>query len=603
MANIFDLYVNGIVNGTSTDDLITILVANGATISSGDGNDVIIIGAAYNSTVDAGAGNDVVDVLYSSNSTFIGGAGNDLMVNISGSATMYGDAGNLTSPVPLNLFFNPASFTDQTVVFSAPDPNFGSDKMYGTMGNDYMSGDSGSITNLLTFYTASTTGGAHQSMLFELTNSPAHFGNDLMYGGAGNDRMDGDADVTAGFVLDPASTHGATAIASGVGSQATAIFYSDKNSFNFGSDTMYGGDGNDTINGDVSVDAHEVAFGVATATGGGTATSIFQTADELIAYGADVISGGNGDDIIFGDGRLNSHIALGGTASANGAGSVARIIDDVGIDVHDHVTRVPLRDVLANDTLSGDAGNDTIYGDTKSYYNEADGGTATALNGGTASSRYMVDGSVVSFGKDTISGGAGNDSLIGDSLSTELEVVAGTATGTGASVTVGFINFTQTMGDDTISGNDGNDRIIGDVLKYDLLDNVLSVSTVAGHIRVADHFNNSITFGNDTLSGGAGCDNFITAVELSTDNKLVAAGFDKILDFSKTDDTLTFVGTDKATLAAHTTITHSGCDSIINFDGGAGGLLTLTNLNISSLNDITTVFLPDASSLMGTFAG
>lgn len=603
MSNIFDLYVDGLLSGTNKNDLVNILIANGASISTGDGNDIIIIGYAYNTLVDAGAGNDTINVVFSSNSIFIGGTGNDYMVTISGSAAMYGDAPNIVAPVPLNLFFNPSSFTDQSVVFTVPPTGFGNDTMFGSFGDDLICGDSGSVVNLLTFYTASTASGQSQSMLFDLTNSALNFGNDTIYGGAGNDRINGDADTSGGFTLDPNSTPGATAIASGLASQATAIFYSDKNSFNFGNDTIFGGDGNDFINGDVSVDAREVAFGIATATNGGHATSILSTSEELISYGNDQISGGNGDDIIFGDGRLNSHIAVGGAAYADGIGSVARVIDTVGIDVHDQVTRVPLVTLLGNDTITGDAGNDTIYGDSKSYYNEADGGTATALNGGIASSSYSVDGSVVNFGKDNISGGAGNDTLVGDSLSTQLVVVAGTATGAGASATVGFINFTQTLGDDVLSGGDGNDRLLGDVLQYDLLDSVLSVSTVLGHIRVADHFNNSITFGNDVMSGGAGQDNFITAVELSLDNKLVAEGFDKILDFNKLDDTLTFVGTDKTTLLNHTTITHNGADSIINFDGGAGGSITLQNVNITSLSDITVVVVADPAPLAATFQG
>ncbi len=602
--NIFELYVKGLLNGSDDSDLIAILIAKNAEISSGDGDDSIYIGYAVNSTINSGAGKDSILVASSSGSTLIGGLGDDCMISVLGSAKMYGDQGDSVSQVPIFLFFNPSSFTTQNVVFTIPATGFGNDTMYGGTGDDLMCGDSGSIENQVIFQTASTGAGQQQTMQFELTGAQLVFGNDVIYGGGGNDRINGDADLTQGFVLAPGTTPGATAIANGVNAQATATFITNNNAFIFGHDHINAGDGNDIVNGDVSVVANEAAFGVATAKNGGQATSNFSTTNEFIIYGHDHISGGKGNDIVFGDGRDNSHNAVGGSAYADGAGSVAKVLDWVGFNLLPGLeSHLPLITTLGNDVISGDAGNDTIYGDTKSYFNEAIGGTATALNGGTALSVYVVDGTIVTYGKDQLSGGDGNDKIVGDTLSTELVLTQGTAVGVGATVVTSIINFTQSMGDDNIFGGGGNDLILGDCLDYTLLDTTLSVSTVGGHLRVADHFNNSITFGNDLMSGGSGCDNFITSVALSTNNKLIAQGFDKITDFNVASDILTFVGTTMAILTAHTQFVYSGNDTVIKFDGGVGGSITLQNVNVSCLGDLNITTLADSSTLSGQFTG
>ncbi|MBX9805836.1 MAG: hypothetical protein K2Y18_08820 [Alphaproteobacteria bacterium] len=608
MANIINLFATGEIDGTSLNDLFLIGKAYNATLNGFAGNDSINVVYSINSLLDGGEGNDTLVVLSSGPgvTTMIGGSGNDTISGSFGNFAMYGDAGNSIGPFPVPYFFQlfyPNGGAVQEVVITAPATGFGDDVMYAGSGGDFMSGDAGVVENQVIFQTAQTSTNQSLSMLFELTLSIAKFGNDTLYGGSGNDVIVGDADTSAGFSLSPDSTPGATAIANGTNSIATALFYSDKNQFLFGADKIFGGDGNDVINGDLSVDAHEVAFGVATAYNGGHATSIFQTSEELILYGNDTISGGNGNDIIYGDGKLNSHDALGGTAYADGVGSDARIIDDVGIDVHDHVTRLPLINTSGNDVINGDAGNDTIYGDHKLYFNEAIGGTATALNGGIASSSYMVDGSVITFGKDTLSGGAGNDKIVGDVLTTKIEVAQGTAIGAGASVAVSFKNFGQTMGDDIISGGAGNDMIVGDALEFSLAYAGLSLSTVAGHVRVADSNNNSITWGNDVMSAGGGLDNFITAVALSTNNKLVAQGFDVIKDFNVCDDVLTFVGTNMSTLLNHTSLAYNSGDTILKFDGGAGGSITLQDIHVNSMADLHINVLANASTLVGLFPG
>jgi Ca2+-binding RTX toxin-like protein len=607
MATILSTIATSEVDGTNFDDFMLIGTAYNTTIDAMGGKDSIVVGYSVNSVINGGDGNDSMVVLASGpgTTTMIGGIGNDTMVSGLGHYAMYGDAPNIVSPVPLFLFFNQASFTNQVVTFSAPDTGFGDDIMYAGNGGNFMNGDSGSVENDIFFHTSQTGANQHQSMLFELTLSIAHFGNDTMYGGSGNDTINGEADTTGGFTLGVGSTSGSTAIADGINSQATALFYSDKNAFLFGTDKIFGGDGDDVINGDLSVDAFEVAFGVATATNGGQATSILANSADVIIYGNDIVSGGNGNDIIAGDGLINSHQATGGSASADGAGSVARVLDSVGIDVHDHVTHDPLKDISGNDVISGDAGNDTIYGDHKIYYNEAVGGTATAAHGGIAFSSYEVDGSVVIFGNDTISGGAGNDKIVGDVLSTEVEVVAGTANGVGASVSVAFNDFKQIMGDDIITGGSGSDLIVGDCLEYSLPYSGLTVSTASGHVRIADSHNNSITWGNDMMSAGSGVDNFITAVALSTDpaHKLVAQGNDVIQNFSVSNDKLTFVGTDMSTLVNHTSVVSSGNDTIIKFDGGDGGSITLQNVHVNSLSALHVDVLANPSTLMSLFPG
>ena len=609
MAIIIKLFGTDEIEGTDFSDLFLIGKAYNATLNGLGGNDCITVAYSKNSLLDGGAGNDTLVVLSSGPgvTTMIGGTGNDTLSGTCGNFAMYGDAGNALNPFPLPFFFDlfyPNGGTVQQVVFTVPPTGFGDDIMTAGSGDDFMSGDAGSIENQVIFHTAQATTNQNLNMSFELTLSVLKFGNDTMYGGGGNDVMNGDADTSAGFSLSPDSTPGATAIANGSNSRASATFTSNKNQFLFGADKIFGGDGNDIINGDLSVDANEVAFGVATATNGGIALSNFGTGDELILYGNDTISGGNGNDIIFGDGKLNSHTATGGTAYAESTGSFAAVSDHVGFILNIPVMiRAPLLNTSGNDIISGDAGNDTIYGDHKIYYNEANGGTATAVDGGIASTRYIVDGTIITFGKDTLSGGAGNDKIVGDVLSTELEVNAGQAIGANATSEVQFIDFAQIMGDDTISGGAGNDMIVGDALEFALAYAGLSLSTVAGHVRVADSNNNSITWGNDVMSGGAGKDNFITAVALSTNNELVSQGFDVIKDFNVHDDTLTFVGTNMATLLAHTTLSYSSGDTILKFDGGAGGSITLEDIHVNSMANLNINVLANASTLVGLFPG
>jgi len=105
------------------------------------------------------------------------------------------------------------------------------------------------------------------------------------------------------------------------------------------------------------------------------------------------------------------------------------------------------------------------------------------------------------------------------------------------------------------------------------------------------------------MSGGSGCDNFVTTVAMTTDSshKMIAQGFDVIKDFSLCDDKLTFVGTDMTTLVAHTSLVQSGCDTVIKFDGGAGGSITLQNVNVNSLSAIHIDVLADASTIASHF--
>lgn len=553
MANIFSIYSNSTVMGTSDDDNITVILSDDAIV--------------------------------------IGGAGNDSIRVINGDATIYGDAGNQSATVPveflIDTFGAPGPFGQLSFSTSASTTQLGSNTIYAGNGNDYIYGDTGTFDLYIDFQTSSaTTPSANVSKFFNFTEQTQYFGDNIIYAGNGNDVIFGSADAAEIHAL---SANGVTSIASALGARATSTFWTTNNLFVFGDAYINVGNGNDIITGSTSAQNFDPGGGIAEATNGGIATSRFLTAGDELQYGNNVIVAGNGDDIIYGVGQYISHVTVGGDAIADGVGSTANVIDRVGA-VPALGLNNPVSTIMGNNTITVGSGDDIVFGNVEYYNNSLTGGTATATNGGTASSSFIIDGTIVKFGNAIINAGSGEDILVGDALTTSLSVTPGTATidqalGSTVIVNASIINFQQIMGNNIINGGAGDDIIVGHALNFSLLDSTLSSSIVNGHVQIADHANNTILWGNDVLSGGGGHDNFVTTLILNNQNKLVTQGFDEITDFNIAKDTLTFVGiNDMATLTNHTTLTHSNGGTTINFDGG--GSITLDHVNVNSLSNL-----------------
>jgi hypothetical protein len=540
-----------IINGTNSSNTLNGNPTDNNTIN-GKGGDDIITGGFLADYIDGGSGNDII----------------------------YGDQGDSS----LNVFI-PAGLTISTPPILVV---FGNDNIEGGNGNDFISGDQGITTANIIFATSLAINGHTVISDFSLNLSET-WGNDTINGGNGNDIVWGD--VVA--IATNAPTNGSTAIADGTGSHAIANVTINHNVFTFGNDTIDGGNGNDILIGDLTVEGHEPGGGIANATNNGIAESNFYHVNDTNITGSDLIYGGTGDDDIYGDADINSHEIVGGDATADTGGTATTLFSIIGS-----------YQGFASDTLYGNEGNDTIIGDTEIYYNTLTGGTATAHNGGVATSILEVVDTVIDYGNDTINGGVGNDILIGDARSSIIEIEEpGTATqdsGGIASVHVNFINFSQNFGNDVMIGDNGNDIFVGDTLEYELVSDELTSSIVTigstNYVRIEDNAGgNNIRWGNDTMTGGNGADKFVWTLFETTAGKVGTQGFDKVTDFDVANDTLAFghvadrngdLVVNLSDVIQSTTVTHSSGNTVFTFDGG--GSITLMNTNINSLSDIHT---------------
>ena len=202
-------------------------------------------------------------------------------------------------------------------------------------------------------------------------------GSDTVIGGAGNDTIiagvdtfsdyesDDPAFPTLGFLSDPNTDDGRDSVEGGDGDDS--LLTGDD------ADSISGGAGNDFVDGGIDDDLISGDAG----------------ADTLLGrHGSDTIAGGLGDDLVVGSGPAGLAIPDAGDPQA-------------------------LND---RDLLSGDGGNDTLFG----------GDDDDTLLGGTGNDR--LDGGI---DEDSLSGGDGDDTLIGG------------------------------QGADTIDGGDGRDTILG----------------------------------------------------------------------------------------------------------------------------------------------
>lgn len=251
-----------------------------------------------------------------------------------------------------------------------------------------------------------------------------------VYGGGGNDTLDGGSglDRLYGEAGDDTlrGNGGADQLAGGGGN--------DTLEGGAGDDRLLGEDGNDVLNGHDGVDDLR---------GGG---------------GNDTLSGGRGNDRLSGD--------LGDDSVSGGDGDDYLVGGD-GIDTLDGGAGLDLLYGSAgNDTLEGGDGDDQLYG----------GNDQDTLRGGGGNDKLRGE-----LGDDRLEGGVGADDLSGSDGN---DVLLG---GEEADVLIGG------GGNDTLDGGAGNDRLEG----YDG-DDILNGGDGADALRGGG--------GNDTLSGGNDAD-------------------------------------------------------------------------------------------------
>ncbi len=240
-----------------------------------------------------------------------------------------------------------------------------------------------------------------------------------------------------------------------------------------GADTLRGGDGADTVNGGGDGDSLDGRGGNDTLNGDAGDDALL---GGTLALGNDTLNGGTGTDTADYSARTAAiATSIDGVANDGTTGET----DNVKIDV---------------ENVTAGSGNDTLTGYT----------TANVLSGGGG--RDFLDGD---SGNDTLDGGAGDDILTGG-VGTDLVTYASRAAAVTLSIDgvandgeagIGELDDIRTDVE-SVTGGAGNDTLTGGALA-DTLSGGAGVDTISGGAG-ADTLNGDD--GDDVLEGGAGGD-------------------------------------------------------------------------------------------------
>jgi Ca2+-binding RTX toxin-like protein len=561
------------MNGSTSLDL-SALNFSGTTgiarfeINGGNGTETIH-GTAIADVFNGNGGSDIVfgeggnDTITSTGDigTYDGGADDDLMIAGLGDETMIGGTGIDT--IDLRSWNGPYTFDMSTgVVVQWPNESFTEfENVLMGNGNNIVEGTV--VANMMIGGTSTDT-------------FRGYAGNDTLIGGQGNDSLEGGADE----------------------------------------DALHGGQGDDTLLGDIGNDVLE---------GGGSNDSLSGDSgnDTLIGdAGNDVFDGGaNSDFVVYGLANVGVRVDLSNAAAQNtnfGTDTLIGIESILGSDFNDTLTGSTGANTLlggagndslvgggGSDSLDGGSGNDRMLGGALNdfYFVDSTGDIVTELAGeGTAdtvrttlntyttpsqveriifvgtgnfvglgnSGSNQINGHAgddrfvdVLGGNDTISAGAGSDSM--DFRSSAPAVVINLATGVHGGAAAGDFyssiekffgsnaqadTMTAGTGRANFSGYGGNDTLTGgnniDVLQgnagNDSLDGQGGVDNLDGGA------------GDDTLTGGSGKDVFVYS----------ATGFgqDIITDFEDGSDRLKVHSSNANNIAAFS-ITGNGSTSVL----------------------------------------
>ncbi len=399
---------DGIVTGTTGDDLIDgtyvdptdgdLVDANDAIIPGDGPNDDRIVAGDGNDTVLAGLGNDTIYAGTGDDEVFGGsgddetdaGDGNDSVFGGGGREIIYGGAGDdfidTRTPFPLPDIDYPGLYPADTdpndnqdtiyggsgndTIFSGDD----ADRVFGRNGNDYIDGgfDNDSLYGNSGFDTIiggegrdSIDGGRGNDLIFggldlsfpDVINIPNDAGDlrpqnnaDFIQGGYGNDTIYGqdDDDTIQG-------DQGDDLIYGGVDNDS--MLGGD------GDDTLYGGHGNDVGDGGTGNDVLFGGIGDDTLAGGLGDDSVYgdEGNDSLTGEdGDDLLSGGAGDDVL--DGGVNNDTLLGGTGADTLTGGFGRDLLDMGTDGVPDAEGDVAYGGQDEDTITGVGIGDTVFG-------------------------------------------------------------------------------------------------------------------------------------------------------------------------------------------------------------------------------------------------
>jgi Ca2+-binding RTX toxin-like protein len=477
--------------GTSFEGNVLDLV-NGGTFDGSADNDTALMSGTGPITFDGGAGDD----------TITGGAGADTLVGGAGADMIRGGTGDdlLVADTADTVLDGNGGF--DTVAFAA-----------GTALNDVIARES-VIENveLIRIGTAGTaTYVVFNGMQISDASAAAAVGDTIFFASDTIDLSYAANAVTVDLAgrtasgVDVGSVQLATNVVNAIGGDGN-----DMISGSAVSNTLAGGAGNDTLFGSAGNDTLSGGSGTDTANYSAFTGNLVANLTAGFAFGAGIGSdslssienfvGGSGNDAIF--------AAVGGSMLSGGAGNdtlfgtaaVDNLIGGDGDDV--------LEGGGGSDTLDGGRGNDYIYGtasvetliggfnlDTLDY--SASTGALTVRLWNNTASGGDAQGDVIS-GFENVTGGFGGDFLAGNDTAANL--VLGGAGNDSLMGLAGADTLDGGDGDDVITGDQGSDVLIGG-LGIDMLDYSPSASAV------------EVRLWNNTASGGIAQGDVISGFE------------------------------------------------------------------------------------------
>jgi Ca2+-binding RTX toxin-like protein len=501
----------------------------------GDGDD-LIYGSALHDEIRTGDGTDTV----------YAGNGDDELADEDGNDTFYGEDGNDV----LNAFGSDSG---------------GNDTFYGGSGNDTLYGEQGSDT---------LDGGSGDDSYVFHTWAQSRIQTIVEGSGSGTDTLDF-SNFTTGLNM---------ALGIGLSQPIDSYLGVTLSGSANNLENLYGGSGNDSLYGNT---LNNVIKG-----NGGNDTLGGETYS-FLGSGSDTLEGGNGDDTYVFAESTSTHSATivegssAGTDTLDFSSFSADVNVALGIAFGQPVGSyfsVTLSGSAYNiENLNGGSGNDSLYGNTLNNVIKGNGGNDT-LGGET----YAFLGS----GSDTLEGGGGDDTyFFAESTSTHsATIVEGSSAGTD---TLDFSNFTadvnvalgiafgQPVGSyfsvtlsgsayniENLYGGSGDDSLYGNTLN-----NVIKGND--GNDTLGGETYAFLGSGSDTLEGGNGDDTYSFAASTSTRSATIvegaSAGTDTV-DFSafSTAVTASLNTTSGQSVDAYLTLTLSSTSTFENLFGGSG---------------------------------
>jgi Ca2+-binding RTX toxin-like protein len=468
-------------------------------IYSGAGDDIVLAGFGNDNITAAGGSNIIVgdngqvawlaggvlqkvntlDAAVGGTDTVIAGAGDDVIIGGTAADTiMAGGGNNIVIGDSGCALFNSAR---KVVSLASTDPNIGAaDYVTSDSGNDLVIGGAGNDrinvaggNNVVLGDNGSATFNASGAILTLTTSSPEIGGADSVFTGAGNDVVLGGASQDFLSVGDGRNVvlgdHGNIRFdASGqwlnVNSSESTLGDADQIISGIGNDLIFGGTSSDTI--DAGAGDNVVA--------GDSAVATFNVAGYLLTLntvnnadgGVDTIRSGAGDDVVLG-GALGDFILPGDGRNV--------VLGDAGIATFSSLGK--LATLVSQETHIG--GQDRIT---------------------TGSGRDIIFGGV---NGDVIAAGAGNNTIVGDSGSAVFDLNANMLSLTTINSSDGGNDMISTgIGKDVVFGGSGGDSIItSDGSNLVLGDNGKATFNAAGQWLTVESLDTSVGDNDNIVTG------------------------------------------------------------------------------------------------------